>query len=64
MMHNVLPIQLVHSMNMVESIFWSIEDWKGKHVGVVPRVRGQHQVGWCCRNTQCVSSAENLCLST
>ena len=41
-----LSVHSVHSMNMVESIFWNNEDWKGKPVGVVPRIHRQHQVGW------------------
>ena len=41
-----LSVHSVHSMNMVESTFWNNEDWKGKPVGVVPRIHRQHQVGW------------------
>ena len=54
-----LTVPLAHSMNMVESIFWNNDDWKGKLVGVVPRVCGQHQVGRCSLHTLCMSASES-----
>ena len=46
------PSGLCYSMNMVESVFWNNDSWKGKCVGVVPRVREQHNVGCCTLHSQ------------